>query len=689
MNPEIQIATNTLVFGTEVAFASLSERHDFFDIYIFTASINAESTWKIYANAGGLRVLVGQAKLGNGATGPTAIRIPIDTNNENLPNNEMGGVTFDLVGQLTNSLGAGASVQAGFVGYDYPPATVQTVNAVGAPTVLASNGVESVLATNLTTNQYHDVNISLPNNGRAVRFTLYGGITDGATTMYAPAERIIIPANTGPTLERIIKAVTFVGAGFYELRANVDTSDNLSGTATVTDAVVIGYNQNNGTGSGASQNLMQDTWHINAVTGNDSNDGLTSLSALKTVNELVNNRWNGGFLNPVSKLVTVFLDSDIPSTDPLETEKINVDEDVTLLFKGNVFTPIFVGALTAATALNRGANQNPTITDVLAPWGANINSRIRNTTVGPRLDSIAGIQIDLGAGVAQISQAWKTLLAGTIPVFLSAGSFVALDTYVIEALPKMTISSFGFGGKPGISSFQFPVIKTEDVDIEVDTFAFAGIDIDAECAVEFYACRLPNMGMQGGLNNFYNNIYKDSIIRCVGNAGFGIFGGSAVNPNGFFTVGPEFSVIFAFDFSCATINLQAGSLLNTYDDVGVFNSPTNGISNNAFIRNNVLQAVPFLGSGALYGANNTLVGIRLGSNVKLIYQPPGAVLTITGVGGNFEVGAAGALATPDPATNTNTAAIVQSWANLPAARPGGFAGTVINPANQAAILPAA
>jgi hypothetical protein len=145
-------------------------------------------------------------------------------------------------------------------------------------------------------------------------------------------------------------------------------------------------------------------------------------------------------------------------------------------------------------------------------------------------------------------------------------------------------------------------------------------------------------------------------------------------------------MIITLDFMVQNANLQLFGVM-VLDDLGVFDSPTNGIQTNAALPFTFAEAIPFFGSGALYGVGNANAGVHLGSNASLIYgNGPG--LTITGTAaGDFECGAVGPLATPDPATNTNTAAIAQTWAFLLAARPAGFGGTCINPSNQARILP--
>jgi hypothetical protein len=248
MNPEIVVQTHNLVFGADVAYGSLTDRHDYFDIYVNSTGANTEATAKLFANAGGLRVLIGQAFIPNNCGSQ---RIPLDTVAENFPNPEAGGVTFDLAIRSTNGSGTGTSLQAGLVGYDYPSPIVQQV-ASGGPFTLAANGAESVIATLTSQHQFNDVSISVPNNNRNVRFTLYAQIGTGLTTMTAVAFQRIIPANSGLLLERIFSSVTFVGAERYILRANVDTTDNLSGTATVTAGVIIGYNENTDGGGGSS-----------------------------------------------------------------------------------------------------------------------------------------------------------------------------------------------------------------------------------------------------------------------------------------------------------------------------------------------------------------------------------------------------------------------------------------------------
>lgn len=436
--------------------------------------------------------------------------------------------------------------------------------------------------------------------------------------------------------------------------------------------------------------LTQSTWHINAVTGSDTNDGKTAATALKTLGSLIS-RWGGpeNVLQPPGPFpqVSVIIDSDLPSTDPLNAANLpTLGEDVALTFRGGFATTIFAGTLTAVTALNRPANQAITLTDVGAPWGANFGKRIRNTTAGVRLNSIAGVGQDLGAGVTEASRPWKTLIVANIPVFLAAGAFAALDTFVIEDVPRMTIATVKMNGLIGISGALPPTINFLDLDLEADINSTpAGFNIGAGCGLQFFACRLPSCDTQGGAPTVFNCIFKDFVFRTEGVAGAAVFGGLVANPFGLFSLGGVGgSMIVTFDLLSQGAQIQLFGVM-LFDDVQINDAPGHALATNPGVGFAFIESVPFFGTGKLYGQGNGGAGMHLGSNASFVTVA--ANMTITGAAGDFECGAVGPLVTPDPATNTNTAAVAQLWANIPIARPAGFGGTVVNPSNYARILP--
>lgn len=432
--------------------------------------------------------------------------------------------------------------------------------------------------------------------------------------------------------------------------------------------------------------LAQPTWYVNAVTGSDTADGLTPATAIKTLHELTINRWGrGSLLQPTGGTVTVNLESSIPANDPLDLAVV-LGQNAVILFKGtNGVTSIFGGTFAAVTALNRAANQAITVTDGLAPWAANLGQRVRNTTAGPRLNSIGFVAADLGAGVAKVSRPWITLVLGGAPVFLSAGAFNALDTFVIETCPQMTVANVDVQGLAG--AVQNNAIKFQDIDIAGGLSGTVPIafNLGAGVFLETYACQVPFVEIQGGTDNFFNDRYKDAVVRTSGDAGAAIFGGLSLNPLGFFAAGGVgSSTIVTFDFLVEASTLQLFGVM-LFDDVQIDDSASHGLATNPALAFAFGEVIPFFGpNGALYGAGNAGAGVHLGSNASLLYTN---APTINSAGTNFECGAVGALATPDPATNTNTAAIAQLWVNLTAARPAGFGGTVINPSNLARILP--
>lgn len=112
-------------------------------------------------------------------------------------------------------------------------------------------------------------------------------------------------------------------------------------------AVLYAIQSEGASGGSAVLPTNQTVWHINASTGSNSNDGLTSGTALASAAYLAS-LWRGTvgggrpMLNPSSgSTITIFLDSDLPASDP-----ISVLLDVDLV---DGMTLIFVGAAKAAS----------------------------------------------------------------------------------------------------------------------------------------------------------------------------------------------------------------------------------------------------------------------------------------------------------------------------------------------------
>ena len=145
--------------------------------------------------------------------------------------------------------------------------------------------------------------------------------------------------------------------------------------------------------SGMVSPTRQIVWHINANTGNNANDGLTSGTAIKSAAYLAS-LWRGTvgggrpLLNPATgTTITIVLDSAIPDTDPLSV-LLDVDlvSGMNLVFEGSA-TAEHAGAMaTASTYARTSAGGQQKITDGTiadyAPIVGNASLCIDTTTGG-------------------------------------------------------------------------------------------------------------------------------------------------------------------------------------------------------------------------------------------------------------------------------------------------------------------
>jgi hypothetical protein len=145
-------------------------------------------------------------------------------------------------------------------------------------------------------------------------------------------------------------------------------------------------------------NWQQPAWFIDPAAGNDLNDGLTALTALKTYNELALGRW--GTYAPVLRQNTTvtFLSSHVDNSDPVIFRPfIQNQAQVSIQGVLGAAQQTATGVLAGVVAKNRAA---PQLLNATLPAGAAVNQLIVNTTHPSR----AWTYVALGAGAFSISQ---------------------------------------------------------------------------------------------------------------------------------------------------------------------------------------------------------------------------------------------------------------------------------------------
>jgi hypothetical protein len=444
--------------------------------------------------------------------------------------------------------------------------------------------------------------------------------------------------------------------------------------------------------------LAQSVWHINAITGNDSADGLTAGTALRTLAQLRARLGDYGILVPsVGTTVSIFLDSAIPASDPFNL-LICLGPNVAVKVIGTATTVVRSGSITAVTALNRATNTPWSITDagIAGTWTTDLLRRLR-ITGGPRLNAIAWVAKDLGAKTARISP------FGTVPQLTTQDSPVPVtpvpgDPYNVELLTTFTMGVLDVRAG-ATSAVNIPYLAFIDCEVFGSSTSQDAVSVST-AAILCWQMKwngvtlwLPTSGVSGyWLNNCLN-----TEGQIVGGGGVALMAGLVTKPL-FCTFSAGCLLDGDILFQGAGIVCNGGALF--MGQVGVFDTPVTFIPDGDGLTVGSVPALPtglagatpavvqgFLsGNPALYGAGNAGVGVRVASGNSLVYQGPSSGLTLTGVGGDFKLGGLLTAHPFDDPTSAYLASVATTWANLAAAHPGGFAGNAHDPQHNAHLV---
>ena len=204
--------------------------------------------------------------------------------------------------------------------------------------------------------------------------------------------------------------------------------------------------------------LTQDTWYVNATTGNDSADGATSGTALKTLAEL-GRRTSGRIIQDSVANVTFYLDGDFGS-EPL----------VLRLDRANLNTVVRVIGAT-----------NELDTGTITGWQSQVsstNTRRQLTDSSQDFTSYIGKRIRLTSGANSGLVTWITSLGGGVTVanigkfnWWQIGADPSIgDSYVIEEIrTKVGGCKIDLGGawganantwQPSVENITFQIISS-------------------------------------------------------------------------------------------------------------------------------------------------------------------------------------------------------------------------------------
>jgi hypothetical protein len=370
--------------------------------------------------------------------------------------------------------------------------------------------------------------------------------------------------------------------------------------------------------------VTQEAWFIDPVSGNDSNSGLTSGTALKTLAEMYS-RWGPApkLLASVSGFITVTLMSAPGINDPIILSG-DLGPDTNLMYKGAAST-VRSGTFSAVTALNSATNQAWEVDDSARDWTTDLNKRIKNTTAGANLGQVAWVAKSIGGTSARISQP-AFIDAATIHGYTgpTVGVFSTSDTYIVEDITEAYLASVIRVGRfegnelvhPGRVFFQDIYFKNS-----------VGGTLIQQCAsLVFLGCRFDNSYLEHAL--------APAFMNCNLGNGIGIFESEMSTITGMIAGDMNIasgSKVYMQNWLVqgATIYLFGGDVVLT-GTLGIFDSAADAI--------NVGYASYGKGSLdaglALFGSGNAGHGVNIGPLGSLAYA---TTPTITGTAGNVVI----------------------------------------------------
>ena len=471
--------------------------------------------------------------------------------------------------------------------------------------------------------------------------------------------------------------------------------------------------------------VNQSDWWIDAVNGDDSNIGTTSLAPLRTHAEL-ERRWGRyPILAPpfdpsvFARRVTVHIMSDLPVTDPINLD-VGTVQDVVIYYVGEGQRLIDLGTFTAVVDKIPSANQPFTITDVTKAvgfWAANVGMRVRITSPGPRENVFAWVAREVAPGAFRPSDpsipnamtpgpAYQFLALGVVPMTPLVG-----DEYAVEQPWRVTWGRYAIrsAGATDFNQFFASDFVVGNLAINVRDDAFPPFLGPANVLLHAFACQFVN---------FYSHVESDSFSARLHlmNCGFGtntgtfrdgtliaaggpmvfIEGGlflGVVEPSRVLGMGAP--IMLAFD-----VMVQGGQIQG--DDIRIHSASVfdawatqftplgdavrvSGVDFQGGFTAGKIPARIALGSWnkndpnvRLWGAGNTGVGVGVGSGAEFLYRT--GVPTVTGAMGDAWLAGAATGRPWDEGLGVYAAPVPLTWPLIAAA------GSVHNVQQEAHII---
>jgi hypothetical protein len=504
-------------------------------------------------------------------------------------------------------------------------------------------------------------------------------------------------------LDRIDRAQRLTPVGGISAGSRVELrgiSRSTEPTVVQVKASLVGYDpaccgDSPNDGPFACATITQAQWYINALTGDDSNDGLTPATALKTHQEL-ECRYEGNLAQPPVEIlppfgvparpVRVTLLTDLPASDPIGLQT-TVGPDVVFLYQGAA-TVVRTGTMDTFADKDRALNIPQTFFDA-AYTPADLYARIRITS-GPRAGTMAYLA-DESEGTVVTSD-WSIPAPAPFPG-VSPLSPEDGDEFAIESLTKATLKGDWNVGRSATST-AFSLVGICFSDIEFDDATPAGTSLINGASAggvtfQFHACRVRPYLIMADTYSFLINTaclrgvcYHTGFNFILGGATFDIGpqpGGDIGRPH---CINVEFGAGGIIDFDHMCYGGPALIISESYMYVGtmsvfkaktvIFPGPfpinTTGFGATIYTFGTLQMGRFFSGATALWGNQNEAKGVLVDGTGAFKWDGfyPPSITGLAGVNKDFALDGNPAGLTYDVSTTTdgNPPAFVTYRANL-------------------------
>lgn len=363
--------------------------------------------------------------------------------------------------------------------------------------------------------------------------------------------------------------------------------------------------------TGGGSGLTQAAWFVNDTTGLVTNDGSAAVQVTgSTVGPVPFAEWarraiaGGGVGVGVAMVVNVA--SNITAMPQGTINVARLGSTLQILGASGV-TSLRTGILNPVTSAAPATNVAQQGTDSIgAVWTAfvgttHIGIRVRNTTVGARLNSTFWPAKDLAAGACRFSAPIAAIVLASGALAITLSSITATDTYAVEQLPLVTVPwTLNFV----VDSYQGIVGAQEAVQISelgfANTTSRSIFESNADFGLAFYGCDMGSMILRVPAAYLVN--CRSIASGTVGASWVSRYAGLNVGAYNWYGTG---TIDFRFMIQTGSFNIYSNTPAATIlSQVQVYDSAAAGIT-----LYGSAQFAAGLGAREIFGASNATYGI--------------------------------------------------------------------------------